>query len=73
MVVATTYNWSLEPKQEGTMDFDWSEIGKVLPYLIPVIMFILFSVLFKKQRKQQRRLAVVKSLFIEVTNLVSTV
>jgi len=55
------------------MDFDWSEIGKVLPYLIPVIMFILFSVLFKKQREQQRRLAVVKSLFIKVTNLVSTV
>jgi len=43
------------------MDFDWSEIGKVLSYLIPVIMFILFNVLFRKQREQQRRLAVVKN------------
>lgn len=48
------------------MDFDWSGIGKVLSYLIPVIMFILFNVLFRKQRAQQRRLAVVKRLLSEI-------
>ena len=47
------------------MDFDWGEIGKVFSYLIPVILFLLFNVLFKKQREQQRRLAVVKSLLSE--------
>ncbi|MFC1894118.1 hypothetical protein ACFLYR_08950 [Chloroflexota bacterium] len=47
------------------MDFDWGEIGKVLSYLIPVIMFLLFNVFFKKQREQQRRMAVVKSLLSE--------
>jgi len=47
------------------MDFDWSEIGKIFSYLIPVIVFILFNVLFKKQREQQRRMAVVKSLLSE--------
>ena len=47
------------------MDFDWGEIGKVFSYLIPVIMFLLFNVLFKKQREQQRRVAVVKSLLSE--------
>ena len=47
------------------MDFDWSEIGKIVSYLIPVIMFILFNVLFKKHREQQRRMAVVKSLLSE--------
>lgn len=48
------------------MDFDWSGIGKVLSYLIPVIMFILFNVLFRKQKAQQKRLAVVKSLLSEI-------
>lgn len=47
------------------MDFDWGQIGKIFSYLIPVIMFILFNVLFKKQREQQRRMAVVKSLLSE--------
>ena len=47
------------------MDFDWGEIGKVFSYLIPVILFLLFNVLFKKQREQQRRMAVVKSLLSE--------
>lgn len=47
------------------MDFDWGELGKVFSYLIPVIMFLLFNVLFKKQREQQRRMAVVKSLLSE--------
>jgi len=47
------------------MDFDWSEIGKVISYLIPLIMFILFNVLFRKHREQQRRQAVVKGLLSE--------
>ena len=47
------------------MDFDWGEIGKVFSYLIPVILFLVFNVLFKKQREQQRRMAVVKSLLSE--------
>ena len=48
------------------MDFDWSEIGKAVSYLVPVIMLILFNVLFRKQRDQQRRVAVVKSLLSEI-------
>lgn len=48
------------------MDFDWGEIGKVLSYLIPVMMFILFNVLFRKQKEQQRQLTVVKSLLSEI-------
>jgi len=47
------------------MDFDWGEIGKVFSYLIPVIMFLLFNVLFRKQREQQRRISVVKGLLSE--------
>lgn len=47
------------------MDFDWSEIGKVISYLIPLIMFIIFNVVFKKHREQQRQKAVVKDLLSE--------
>ena len=47
------------------MDLDWGEIGKVLSYLIPVIVFALYNVLFRKQREQQRRVSVVKSLLSE--------
>ena len=48
------------------MDFDWEEIGKILSYLIPVAVFIVFNVLFRKQQEQKRRLAVVKSLLSEI-------
>jgi len=48
------------------LDFDWEEIGKILSYLIPVAVFIVFNVLFRKQREQKRRLAVVKSLIAEI-------
>ena len=47
------------------MDFDLSDIGKIFSYIIPIIVFILFNVLFKKQREQQRRMTVVKSLLSE--------
>ncbi len=57
------------------MDFDWSEIGKVLSYLIPLIMFILFNVVFRKHGEKRRRLSVVKSLLSEIeynSNLVDS-
>ena len=47
------------------MDFDWSEIGKIIGYLIPIIMFVLFNVVFKKQREQQRKEAIIKGLLSE--------
>jgi len=48
------------------LDFDWEEIGKILSYLIPVAIFIVFNVLFRKQQEQKRRLGVVKSLLSEI-------
>ena len=47
------------------MDVDWSEIGKIISYLIPVIIFILFNVVFRKHREQQRKQAVIKGLLSE--------
>ena len=57
------------------MDLDWGEIGRIFSYLVPVIMFIIFNVLFKKQREQQRRASVAKSLLSETkynSNLVDS-
>jgi hypothetical protein len=48
------------------VDFDWEEIGKIFSYLIPVIVFIVFNIFFRKQQEQKRRLTVVKSLLSEV-------
>jgi len=48
------------------MDFDWGEIGKILSYLVPVIILILVNVVFRKHQEQKRRLTVVKSLLSEV-------
>lgn len=48
------------------MDFDWGEIGKFFSYLIPVIIFILFNVFFRKRQGQKRRLGVVRSLLSEI-------
>ncbi len=48
------------------MDFDWGEIGKFFSYLIPVIIFILFNVFFRKRQEQKRRLGVVRSLLSEI-------
>jgi len=48
------------------VDFDWGEIGKTLSYLIPVIIFILFNVFFRKRQEQKRRLGVVRSLLSEI-------
>jgi hypothetical protein len=48
------------------VDFGWEEIGKLFSYLIPVIIFILVNVFFRKQQEQKRRLTVVKSLLSEI-------
>ena len=44
---------------------DLGELGKILTYLVPVIIFILFNVVFKKQQEQKRRLSVVRGLLSE--------
>ena len=48
------------------MDFDWGEIGKVFGYLMPVIIFFIVNVLFRKQQEQKNRVALVKGLLSEI-------
>jgi hypothetical protein len=48
------------------LDFDWAEIGKILFYLIPVVIFVIFNFFLRKQQEQKRRLGVVKSLIAEM-------
>jgi len=48
------------------LDFDWEGIGKIFSYLIPVVVFILFNVFFRKQQEQKRRQQVVRSLLSEI-------
>lgn len=49
------------------MDFgDLGEIGKILAYLIPVIILILTNVFFRKQKQQKARLSLVRSLLSEI-------
>jgi hypothetical protein len=48
------------------VDFDWEEIGKILSYLIPVAVFIVFNIFFRKQQEQKRRLEAVKGLIAEI-------
>ena len=48
------------------MDFDWGDIGKIFGYLSPVVLFLIFNVLFRKQQEQKRRVAVVKNLLAEI-------
>jgi hypothetical protein len=48
------------------LDFDWGEIGQVLSYLIPVVIFILFNVFFRKQQERKRQQQVVRSLISEI-------
>ena len=50
------------------MDFDWGNIGKILAYLIPVIVIILTNVVFRKQKQQKERLTVVRSLLSEINH-----
>jgi hypothetical protein len=48
------------------LDFDWGEIGQVLSYLIPVVAFIIFNVVFKKQQEQKRQQQTVHGLLSEI-------
>jgi hypothetical protein len=48
------------------VDFDWSEIGQILAYLVPAAAFVVFNVIFRKQQEQRRRLEVVKGLINEL-------
>ena len=50
------------------MDFDWKSIGQIFSYLIPVIVFILFNVFFRKQQEQKRRMEAVRSLLSEINS-----
>lgn len=48
------------------MDFDWEAIGRILAYLIPVAIFVIFNIFLRKQQEQKRRLGVVKGLIAEI-------
>jgi len=48
------------------VDIDWGDIGKFVGYFTPVIFFLVFNVLAKKQQEQKRRVTVVKSLTSEI-------
>ncbi len=48
------------------MSVDWDEIGKIVSYLVPVIIFIAANGFFKKQKGPERQFAVVKSLLAEI-------
>ena len=45
---------------------DWGDIGRILAYLVPVIILLVVNVFFRKQQEQKRRLTVVKSLLSEI-------
>ena len=49
------------------MDFDWGDIGRILAYLIPAIIIILTNVVFRKQKQQQAKLTVVRSMLSEIS------
>jgi len=48
------------------LDFDWEDIGGILTYLVPVLIFILINVFFRKHQEQKRRQQVVRSLLSEI-------
>jgi len=49
------------------VDFsDLGELGKILGYLVPVVILILVNVFFRKQQEQKKRLTVVRSLLSEI-------
>ena len=45
---------------------DWDELGRIISYIVPVIIFLLINVFFKKQQEQKRRLTVVRSLISDI-------
>ena len=48
------------------MDFDWEDIGSIVTYLVPVLIFIVINVFFRKQQEQKRQQQVVRSLISEI-------
>jgi hypothetical protein len=61
------FNLTLESEDKGLpLDFDWSEIGQILAYLVPVAVFIIFNIFLRKQQEQKRRLEVVRGLIAEI-------
>ena len=57
---------NLRAKKEVAVDFDWGEIGKILSYLVPVIILILVNVFFRKHQEAKRQQEVVRSLLSEI-------
>ncbi len=48
------------------MDFsDLGEIGRILSYMAPVVIFLLINVIFKKQQEQKRKQTVIRRLLSE--------
>ena len=45
---------------------DWDEIGNIFFYLVPLVLFLVFNIVFRKQQEQKSREAVVKSLLSEI-------
>ena len=45
---------------------DWEQIGKIIAYLIPVAVFVVFNIFLRKQQEQKRRLEVVRGLIAEI-------
>jgi hypothetical protein len=48
------------------LDFDWKDIGSILTYLLPVVIFIVINVFFRKQQEQKRQQQVIRSLISEI-------
>ena len=48
------------------MDFDWEEIGQILAYLVPVLIFVVINVFFRKQQEQKRQQQAVRDLLSEI-------
>ena len=48
------------------MSVDWDEIGKIVSYLAPVLIFLVANGFFRKKKEQQGQVAVVKSLLAEI-------
>jgi len=48
------------------MDFEWDEIGRGLATLVPVVIFLVINLLFRKQQAQKRRLTTMRSLVSEI-------
>ena len=48
------------------MDFDWGDIGGILTYLVPVLIFVVINVFFRKQQEQKRQQQAVRGLLSEI-------